>query len=269
MVGPFAMIDPVERPMMTPITCSFRQWLGAGLTAAALSALTAVPGLAQDRPTKHLTLVGIPSGTVAPHGTVFGSLALTNREGPGSSRDDGSIVLGFGLGSAEDTVGVELTMNISSLQSSFGDAGYFGIKASRRLSSGSWPIYASLGVDYLGPWGAVRGRDPGVTFALSSFGNIEAGGDSYPVMMTIGAGNRLRAGNTRPAVFAGVGVGLTQNLAASAAWSGEGLDLGLGLAFPELQGISFTLGASDVTNRVNSRRLVATATWSLQNVFGR
>lgn len=253
--------------MTDPGWCRLRRGL---VGAALMTALTTGGTFAQDAGSnKHLTLVGIPSGTVAPHGTIFGSLAVTNRRSAWSRTADGSMVLGLGLGSAEDGIGFQFTVDNTSLTNKFGDSGSFGIKASRRLSSGDWPVYASLGVDYLAPWGTVRRRNPGTTLAVTTFGQIRGATDTYPIMMTLGVGNRVRANNTRAGVFAGVGVGLTQNLAASLAWTGEAVDLGLGLQFAELRGMSFTVSASDVTNRVNSRRLVATATWSLQDVFGR
>ena len=255
---------------MTPPIGRIRRRRLAGAAAAAL--LAAAPALAQDSGgRKHLTLVGLPSGTVAPHGTVFASLALTNRRtgiGPAIRDNDGSLALGFGLGSAEETIGFQFTMDITSLSRSFGDAGSFGIKVSRRLAAGDWPVYASLGADYLAPWGSVRVRKPAVTAALTTFGQITLGGDSYPVMATIGGGNRVRANYTRPGAFVGFGIGVTENLAASLAWTGESLDLGLGLRIPALEPVTFTLAVNDATDRLNSRRVTATATWAF-NAFGR
>lgn len=255
--------------MSSTITTGAAPLCRALAAAAIASVLAAGTAVAQDGATKHLTLIGAQAATVAPHGTVFGSLALTNRR-PGGIRDnDGSLALGFGLGSAEDAVGLQVTVDIASLSRSFGDAGSVGIKVSRRLAAGDWPIYASLSVDRLAPWGSARGLKPAASVALTTFGAITLGGDSHPVMVSFGAGNRLRANNTRPGVFAGVGLGLSRNLAASAAWSGEALDLGIGFRIPAVDALNFTLAVNDVTDRRNSRRLTATATWALSDVFGR
>lgn len=236
--------------------------------AAVATALSAGAARAQDD-SKHLTLIGAQAATVAPHGTVFGSLALTNRR-PGGLRDnDGSLALGFGLGSAENSVGLQFTADIASLSRRFGDAGSVGIKLSRRLAAGDWPVYASVAVDRLAPWGSARGLKPAFSATITTFGAISLGGESHPVMLSLGAGNRLRANQTRSGVFAGVGLGLTRNLAASAGWSGEALDVGIGFRLPNLEALNFTLAVNDVTDRRNSRRVTATATWALSDVFGR
>lgn len=219
---------------------------------------------------KHLTLTGIASGTVAPHGMAFISLALTNRRVGAPIRDnDGSLALGFGLGSAEDNIGVQVTASITSLSRPFGDAGSFSLKASRRLSAGRWHTYLGVSADYLAPWGQMRGQKASVTAALTGFTSVRLGSGYHPVMVTVGGGSRIRNNDTDPGLFAGVGLGLTTNLAASAAWTGDGLDLGLGATVPGLPGLDLSLSANDVTNRRNSRRLTLTATWALRDAFGR
>lgn len=229
----------------------------------------AMPATAQDS-RKHLTLVGIPSGTVAPHGMVFGGLALTNRRVGAVPRDeDGSLALGFGLGSAEDGVGVQITASIASLSRNFGDAGSFSLKASRRIGTGAWNTYLGVSADYLAPWGAVKGRDPAITAAITSFGAIRIGGDIHPVMLTFGGGSHIRNNDTDPGLFAGVGLGLTPHLAVSAAWTGEALDLGLGIKPPGVEGLNLTLAVNDVTDRRDSRRVTLTATYAVANLFGR
>lgn len=229
----------------------------------------ALPATAQDS-RKHLTLVGIPSGTVAPHGMVFGGLALTNRRTGVVPRDeDGSLALGFGLGSAEDGIGLQFTASIASLSRNFGDAGSFSVKASRRIGTGAWNTYLGVSADYLAPWGAVKGQDASITAAITSFGSIAIGTEIHPIMLTLGGGSHIRNGDTDPGVFAGIGLGLTRNLAVSAAWTGEALDLGLGIRAPGVNGLSFTIAGNDVTDRMASRRVTVTATWAVANLFGR
>jgi len=238
------------------------------LVATALLAC-ALPAAAQDN-RKHLTLVGIPSGTVAPHGMVFGSLSLTDRRAGTTARDkDGSLALGFGLGSAEDGIGVQVTASIASLSRNFGDAGSFSLKASRRIGTGQWNTYLGVSADYLAPWGAVKGQKASLTAAITSFGSVRIGADIHPVMLTFGGGSHIRNGDKDPGVFAGVGLGLTQNLAVSAAWTGEALDLGLGVKAPGVDGLNFTFAVNDVTDRRSSRRVTLTATYAVANLFGR
>ena len=101
--------------------------------AAIVVLATASAGLAEGN--KLVTLQGIRSATVAPSGLVFGSLGLTSRRdslGDFFDEGDGSIVLGFGLGDATKTVGVQVSASITSLTDSFGDSGSLSIKAARR-----------------------------------------------------------------------------------------------------------------------------------------
>lgn len=104
--------------------------------AIALAALLPDASLAQQGQPKHLTLLGIPSATVAPPNLAFASIAAsTDRVGDGDGAD-GSLAFGIGLGNAEDAIGVQLTSYITSLSDDFADSGYFEIKGSRRIVDG-------------------------------------------------------------------------------------------------------------------------------------
>lgn len=240
------------------------------LLATAISLLATGAMAQQGEKPKHLTLVGVPSGTVAPHGVVFGSLALSDRRAGSTVRDnDGSLALGFGLGSAEDGVGVQVTASIASLSRDFGDAGSFSLKASRRISAGDWHTYFGVSADYLAPWGDVKGQKAALTAALTSFTAVQIGQNTHPLMLTIGGGNRIRNNDRDSGGFAGIGLGLTETFAVSAAWTGDGLDLGLGVKVPGIEGLDLTFAVNDVSDRKDSRRVTATATWALRDVFGR
>ena len=130
----------------TPFPTTLVLLLGAGAVAA-------------DETAPHLTLLGIPSATVAPHGSGFVSLQFTNqRQGPGTD-SDASLSFGAGFGDAERTLGVQLTAEVTSTTDDPGDSGYFDVKLSRRISSGQTPAY--LGLGYAGsPVGAMH---PGLT----------------------------------------------------------------------------------------------------------
>jgi hypothetical protein len=218
---------------------------------------------------KNLTLLGIPSATAAPHGLFFASLSgSTRRAGSSSGSVDGSLALGFGLGSAEDGIGFQFTVQTTSLTNDFGDSGYLGVKAVRRIASGRVPTYVGLSVDQIGNWGDASGVDTRASVMLTSFSQLAMAGDVYPVMFTIGAGSHVRNNDTDPGLFAGVGIGLTKNVGASLAWNGENFDLGASFKIDGLDNFGFTATANDVFNDDASRRVTFTVNWFLRDAFG-
>ena len=242
----------------------------AGMLAAFLvSAAGATVASAQDGQI-HLRLLGIQSATVAPHGMGFAALSLTNKRAPGDNSNDGSAILGFGLGDAENSVGVQLNAHITSLTDDFGDSGYLSIKASRRLAAGPSPVYGSLMFGQLANWGDANPRD--VTFSAAitrfSWANTDGAGRAYPLMMTLGAGTDLRNNDTDPGVFAGIGVGLSETMSASLAWTGESVTVGTGFKIRGLDDIGFGLSVDDAFNQVDNRRLIFSIGYRFNNLFG-
>ena len=233
--------------------------------------ITPHEGMAQDG-SKFLTLQNISSATVAPHGTVFGSLTGSSRRaGPGAGRTgDGSMEMGLGLGRAEDNVGVQVSATITSLKSSFADSGYLNLKFSRRILAGANPTYISIEANHLANWGDAKLKDPRGKIAVTTFGlaKFSADGDSYPYMLTLGAGNDLRNNGTDPGVFLGAGIGVTPSMGLSAAWTGETFDMGVSYRAPSLKNLSFNASVNDVFGNENDRRVTLSINWSLANVFG-
>jgi hypothetical protein len=226
---------------------------------AALALPAAAP--AQEAP-KFLTQVGIATGTVAPNGVGFVSLSGTNRSPAGNT--DGSLALGFGIGSAEETVGLQVTAQVTSITDDFAGSGYVALKLSRRL--GEMPLYVALQGDHLLNWGDSALVDPSAKLALSWFGGVSTASDSYPVMVTLGAGTKIRNLGQDPGLFAGVGVGLTESLGVSAAFSGDYFDIGAGLRLSDR--LSVVGAVNDVFDQKDRRRLTVSVNYSFSNLFG-
>lgn len=239
--------------------------------ALALSAAAAGPALAQDGG-RLVGLLGIRSATVAPDGLAFGAVALTTlrreAEGVEDGSADGSIILGFGLGSAADAVGVQVTANIISLTDDFADSGSLGVKASREVGRGALPVYLGVAVDRIGGWGDSEDLDPSVSGMVTAFPQVDAGGRTLPLMVTLGAGTHLRNDFEDPGVFGGVGVGLTRNLGASAAWTGESVSVGAVFRVPGLDNMRFTASLDDAFDQVDARRVTVTATVFVRDLWG-
>lgn len=232
------------------------------LLASGAALCFALPGAAQER-AKHLTLTGIPSATVAPAGLGFAQISGTTNNH--NDETDGSMAVGFGLGNAQDSVGVQATLNITSLKDDFADTGYLTLKFSRALTN---TLYAGLEVSHLAGWGDASDVDPNAKIMLTWFSLLSIGGASYPIIVTAGVGENMRWDETeaKTAAFAGIGIGLTEHFAASIAYTGEDWEIGLGARVtPEL---TLTAAVEDAFDQNDARKLVLSASYAF-NLFGR
>lgn len=246
-----------------------KHYFGVAATASLLLSLVAGSVSAQG---KNVTLQGIQSATVAPSGLAFASVAGTSFNTQEQRVEDGadlSGVFGFGTGNAETSIGFQFSANITSIFENFGNSGYITFKASQRLAEHETPTYVGVVIDHLGQWGDyAEDYEPTVAFAMTSFPDVSIGSEMFPLMLTIGAGSHVRDGGTEPGIFLGAGIGLTQNLGASIAWTGETVTLGSAFKFDGLENVSFSANVDDVFDQLDSRRITLSATWFTQDLFG-
>lgn len=219
-----------------------------------------------------VTLQGIRSATVAPAGLAFASLGLTSRRdslGDFFDEADGSIVLGFGLGDASETVGVQVSASITSLTDSFGDSGSLSIKASRRINGLEVPTFVGLSFDRLAGWGDGKLIDESATFSVTMFPTAQIAGQTYPLMITAGYGNAVLERLREPGAFVGAGIGITENFGASLAWTGESVTLGTAFKFDALENMRFSASLEDAFDQVGGQRVTVSATYYFDTNFGR
>ena len=245
---------------------------GASVCALAAGLSAALPGVAfaqasnGDERDKLLTLVGIPSATVAPHGSAYISLSGANRQSATNDDPDGAMSFGLGFGSAEESLGVQLSASLTSLTDSFGDSGYFAVKASRRLHASPQALtYVGLSVDRIAGWGDVAGDDVRADLTLSTFTRV---GDSYPLMISLGVGTNRRDNETEAGVFGGVGMGFSPYFGASLAWTGETVTLGSSYRVDGLDNVYFSLALEDAFDQEDEQRVSFTASFVKFDLFG-
>lgn len=244
-----------------------RRW---GLAGALLLA-TGCAAFAQDVDVagKNVTLLGITSATVAPPGTLFGSVSGSTKRDGVYDEIDGSAELGFGFGNAEESVGAQVSVVVTSLTDNLGDSGYLTFKLSRRISDGPMPTYIGVNVDQIANWGDAKDVDPEGSIALTTFGRTTFGtSQSYPYMLTIGAGSNVQNNQQDEGLFLGAGIGLSRNVGLSAAWSGEVADFGAAFRLPGVENASFTATVNDVFDQEDSRRMTFSLNFAVNNVFG-
>lgn len=235
----------------------------------ALIALSPTTVTAQENQT-HLTLLGVPSATVAPHGTAFVALSYSNkRVNATPDSDDGSLSFGIGFGDMNNGIGGHVTTHVTSLEDSPGDSGYFGLSLAGRIPTAANPTYIGVTFDQLGGWGDSDILDPAASVAVTTF--LEAGaanGRRMPLMMTLGAGTHVRDAREDPGAFAGIGVGISESFSASAAYYGDHATIGASYMPRKMRDLTINASLVDAFDQQGDQRVVVTATWVFSNLFG-
>lgn len=223
---------------------------------------------------KHLSMFGVQTATTAPNGTGFASVTgSTPRGGIAGNGPDYEMALGFGLGDANETIGAQVTLNITGTQP-FADTGYFSLKFSRAISTGPNPTYIGASFSRVAPWGNVAGG-VSTTAMLTHFNSFSAGGETYPIMLTAGYGSDIAyttslptTNSVEPGAFVGVGVGLTENFGVSASATRGTINLGVGMKVEGVDGLSLSAGVYDAFDQMNKRQASVTVSYTWADVFG-
>ena len=201
---------------------------------------------------------GTPSGFGAYWGSAFISASGAT---PGSKRDgniDGSISVGFGLGSS-DTIGAEFSYNQGSIKN-FGQNGTFDAKVHRMVySEGTNQVSVSVGWNTFAQHVTESVGNSSVYAAISSYSQLQAG-DKYntmPISFSVGVGGgTFRKDPANLGVFGGFGVQVHPQFSVGAAWSGVGINAGVSyVPYPEIP-LTFVLTGGDLTESSFGGRVV-------------
>ena len=238
-----------------------------GLADPIKSYKNALKVLAEPEPRPSVGLIA--SGFGAPAGSYFAAASYTDRdEQTGGSDDDGSIILGAGFGNPEDTIGVELSLGLTSVSTSlwgdgkFADEGNVNVKLHRRLGP-IGPLGAAsfaVGVSNLTGWGATVENPSNTYLALSGMSTLGEYAQ-YGVMYTLGYGSAVSDAETSGDVFGGLGIA-RGNFGVSGSFIGENINLTANW-FPDfLDGVALSYSRSDVTNASDLRRNIVSVGYS-------
>ena len=221
------------------------------------------------------TLVGFPNvpaidnATTAPNGLGFVSISGAERTGvtAEAKKLNGTIALGVGIGSAEETISVQPMLTITTVDD-LGGAGYAGLKFSRRIHSGDQPIYAGVSFNRLGSWGDNDSPlDPTRTFSLTGFSSFISDAKKYPVMWTLGYGSNVKDSGDEEGFQAGIGMGVYKNTALGLSTNGDVLNTGLSINLPDMDDINLSIGFSDILDNDNARSFYLAVSYTFQ-AFG-
>ncbi|MEA5626082.1 hypothetical protein [Nostoc sp. UHCC 0251] len=187
---------------------------------------------------------GSTAGTPSAYGASFGQAyiggGLLFPLDEGRDRVDGSLSVGFGLGDAVKSVGLEVNANITSVGGGdsfdFGDSGGIGLKLHRYLGDGT-----AVAVGWSNPikWGDVtNAKDTIYGVVTKSFAlQPESLNNKLPLTISVGLGSgvfrskgAIEAGDNSVNVFASLGLRVIPQVSLVSSWTGNRLNMGASFA---------------------------------------
>lgn len=195
---------------------------------------------------------GIAFGSPIGYGANWGTLgaAIGGQTVPDNSQDDvdGSMGLVAGFGDATNAIGLEVIVNIISLQDNFGEDGAFSAKLHRMLGDST---SIAIGVEGAGGWGAADNVDE-TYYAVGTHVMPVAETDmSLAINLGVGDGRFDDRGEDRASAIAGLALIVHPQVSTIVDWSGSTLNAGVSTV--PLRGLPLTLslGAINLTERNN------------------
>lgn len=171
-----------------------------------------------------------------------------------TSRDDGSIATGFGLGNARDNIGAEITISsASTVRQGIGRNGSVSARLHRVVPRN---LGLSIGVENAKSWGATDGGRSLFAVASRSVHFRKKEGDPFStITVNVGAGNgRFRREDDVTArkqkfnPFASVGMRVAEPVGAIIDYTGQDLMLGLSIVPFKFVPLVISPTLADVTN---------------------
>lgn len=260
-------IDPIIR------VDGFSSFAVAVALSAAGSASAQAQGLAQApasaMPSQATVLAfpstfGIPTAVAPRSGTAFVGVNYANpRGGAKGAGGDGDIIAGYSVGNPFDALTLTFGVAITGIDP-LGDAGALSLSFSRVLRVGRMSAtFIGASASNLAAWGVNDDRAEAYSAYVSHILGTPLGSYEVPIQITIGYGTDVTlaedgSGSIRDGLFAGLGIGLTQNFSAGVSATRTQLNVGFTYSLPGT-GVSATFGVMDVTDNTNRRQ----SSWSV------
>ena len=232
-------------------------------SAEALKLLEALAATADPIP--YTSVLGVPSGSVAPVVTAFVSTSGTTSEGAdgGNGDLDGSLAFGLGIGELAG-IRAQVSASIASVSpDDFGDSGSLTVKLGTTLPTEGSDLLLGLAVSGLAGWGDAEGGEIKTSAAVSSRNVVYLkSGSRLAYAWSFGVGDKVAENDTFGA-FGGVSVGVTPNFGVSTAYDARGVDVGASCLVPNANGLSLSVMANDVFDTDTALGITASAAYSL------
>ncbi|MEH2250665.1 hypothetical protein [Nostoc sp.] len=187
---------------------------------------------------------GSTAGTPSAYGASFGQAyiggGLLTPIVKHRDREDGSLSLGFGLGNAAKSVGLEVNVNITSVGGGesfdFGDSGGVGFKLHRYLGDGT-----AVAIGWSNPikWGDVRKAKDTIYGVVTKSFLLQPNNQNnkLPLTVSVGLGSgafrskgALEADENTVNLFASLGLRVIPEVSLVSSWTGNRLNMGASFA---------------------------------------
>ncbi len=174
-------------------------------------------------------------------------------------RTDGGLSVGFGLGDAQKSVGLEITAGISSVDTSdFGDSGGLGFKIHKAFKDGT---AVAVGWSNVVKWGDADDQEDTIYGVVTKPFELQPNDpkNKLPLTVSIGFGSgafrstgSIEDGTNTPNFFGGLGLRVSPQVSLVTSWTGSRLNIGSSFApFPKVPVVVNTF-FTDVTNNVDN-----------------
>lgn len=209
---------------------------------------------------------GSTAGTPSAYGASFGQAyiggGLLFPLDENKDRVDGSLSVGFGLGNAAKSVGLEVNVNITSVGGGdsfdFGDSGGVGFKLHRYLGDGT-----AVAIGWSNPikWGDVtKAKDTIYGVVTKSFLlQPDKPNNKLPLTVSVGLGSgafrskgALAADENAVNLFAGLGLRVIPEVSLVSSWTGNRLNMGASFAPLKKTPIVINAIFTDVTSNLDT-----------------
>jgi hypothetical protein len=204
----------------------------------------------------------VASGFGASTGEIYAAASYSNRDlqTEGEGDDDGSIVLGVGLGSPDDTLAYEIALGVTSVSTAwwgdgkFADEGNLNLKVHKTVAPVLTGTAASVavGASNITGWGGTLEIPTNYYTVYSekfTFGKF----DHYGAAISFGYGTSVSDGETAGDYFGGLGVARS-NYNGSLSFIGNEAHVSATWYVPKLSGLAITFTRADVWNQEHARR---------------
>lgn len=237
--------------------------VGGGLGHANAQEVVQAPDSLRSSPAAQLAFpgtFGVPSAVAPrPNSGFFGASYANPRGGVDGAGGDGDIVAGYTIGNPLTAISLTFGVALTGIDP-LGDAGSFSISASRLLrAAGASATFLGLSVSNLGAWGVNEARSEMTSIYVSHLMGVKSGGAEIPMQFTIGYGtdntrDSAGTGTLEDGVFAGFGIGLTQDISAGISATETQINIGATLSLPQIRS-SLTVGVLDATNNTDRQQI--------------
>lgn len=204
---------------------------------------------------------GIAFGSPVAFGAQWGDLyaglggQTKDKVNAGDESVDGSLALGFGLGNASKSIGLDTTIGIISLTEGFGDDGNVSFKLHASLPNQS---AFAIGLENTGRWGAAKATSSSVYAVYSKLWAPTLLGKKRALATSVGVGSQRfvdvdDSGNKEGlGVFASTALQVNRRVSTILDWTGTDLNAGVSVVPFRTIPVTVTAGAINLTENNNS-----------------